>query len=229
MNMKKGNAGVTLLIVLLFIVVIALSVFIVWDKLNNNNNNVLQNNGQNNENNNQQQQHTKVDLSASELQKIEEFINKAENNPFAVITYFNPAELFNDKNTYNTTHYLKYAIQLSDYSVKLTKDQLSLIYGTEEPLVNVYGTSIADISKLLQNKMNYTYSDQILAENFKINEKVNMYLTMISDSMYCELDVISGYAFNGKIYVTVTGNRTLTLTEQNGNYYFYACDGIDGF
>ena len=136
--MKKGNAGVTLLIVLLFIVVIALSLFIVGDKLNDNTNNneVIQNNHNNtignNENiqNNTEVKNDKVDLTAKEIEEIEEFINKGENNPFAIKTYSNPADLFNNKNSYPTSFYLKYAVQLSEYAKRLTEEELTEIRRT---------------------------------------------------------------------------------------------------
>lgn len=219
--MRRGNTGVICLIVILFIAVIILALFIAWEKLNNNNNVVQNNNGQ------QSGVNAKVDLTANELVKIEEFINKGENNPFAIITYSSPSDLFNNKNNEATTFYLKYAIQLSEYSEKLTKDQLALVYGGEVPPVTIYGTLLANIHKFLQSKMNYTYSEQTIKNNFIVNEKINMYITMVSDSIYCELDVLSGYKLNGKIHITLTDNRTLTLTEQNGNYCFYTCEGLD--
>jgi len=136
--MKKGNVGVTLLIVLLFVVVIAMSVFIVWDKLynNSNNNEVVQNNDNNtianNDNtpNNTEVKNEKVDLTLKEINEIEAFINKAENNPFAIKTYSNPADLFNNKNSYTTSSYLKYAVQLSEYAKRLTEEELNKIRRT---------------------------------------------------------------------------------------------------
>jgi len=39
--------------------------------------------------------------------------------------------------------------------------------------------------------------------------------------------VTSGYKYDGKIYVETSSDFTITLTEENGNYYFYASEGLD--
>lgn len=195
------------------------------------NDNQLENNENNNGINNNEGQNKKESLTSEELEYLQEYINKPEINPFIIMGYSNPNEILIDTlpadKFGDNADILRYAFFLSDYSIRLTEEQLNMIeypVGTEHKLIS--GQSMI---KFLKETSNVDVTEEKIMEIYKdyYNEKLNSFIFRISDSIYFEYNIESSYKIGNKYYLTLDkGGRKVTLIKENGNYCFYSCEGL---
>lgn len=190
----------------------------------------------------------KINLSKDEISKLETFINTTENNPFLLLDYNSPEDIFkNEKNKYDTIyspgHILSYAIDCSKYASESTKEQNKVIWkdSNGEAMMGTAVITEEDMIKFFQEKLDYTFSKEILRQNFKsdfYSELNNVYVTRISDAIANPFFIKEGYKQNNKYYLTLQNKYEggglfdryntefieAVLVEKNGTYCFYSCN-----
>lgn len=177
-------------------------------------------------------------LSKEEISKLQEFINKGENNPFVQLYYKNPEDIFNnEKNKLDIARsagkVLSYSFNASKYMRAANQEEKKVVWKGEEAQVSTKVISEDDLIKFFNEKLDYTYSKDTLREAFKsyfYSNLNNSYITTISDALGGDFTIKEGYKENEKIYLTLSNNSEqddkveVVLTEKNGNYYFYSCN-----
>ena len=172
-------------------------------------------------------------VTESEISEIEKFVNDKENQVFALINYNNPADLFTNKyNEHNIGEIIRYSLNESKYAIPSTTDQNKIIWGKNTAEISTKIVEIRDIIKFLNEKINYTYSDNDIRKYFTINSKLDKYVLMVSDTLFTNFKVKSLTKENDKYLVKLSpaeGSITskdidVVLTKENGKYYFYSCN-----
>ena len=218
--MEKKN-GLIVLIIILSILVIGLSGFIIYDKvLSNNKKETEISNKQ--ENNINYVKEEKKKISTEELQNLEIYINKVENNAFILMDYSNPEYIL----AKNNIEILKYSINGSDFSKNATDNQSNIIWNGNEQQVSTRVSTIEDLSSYIKAKTNYEISKEKISNGFNsyFNEELNVYYYLISDSVYEEHKIINGYKINNEYHIILDNNSEVVLLFNNDKYYFYSCN-----
>lgn len=224
----KLKDSITLILVV--IIAIAVGVFVGYKISENSNNKLEQNNNQIENNENNKEQNKKENLTTEELEYLQEYINKPEINPFIIMDYDNPNEILVDslpeEEFGDNADILKYAFDLSDYAKAPTEEQYNVIEPGQQSIKLISSESMI---KFLKETANINVMGENIMQIYKkyYNEKLDMFVFRISDSVYFEHNIESAYKFGNKYYLTLgKDGRIVTLIRENGKYYFYSCDGL---
>lgn len=172
-------------------------------------------------------------VTESEISEIEKFVNDKENQVFALINYNNPADLFtNEYNEHNIGEIIRYSLNESKYAIPSTTDQNKIIWGKNTAEISTKIVEIKDIIKFLNEKINYTYSENDIRKYFSINSTLDKYVVNVSDTLFRNFKITSLTKENDKYLVKLSpaeGSITskdidVVLTKENGKYYFYSCN-----
>lgn len=107
-NIEKKNRKLIILIIILFLLVVGLSGYIVYDKVEDKDVGNLNVDTNNDDNNNDFE---REELTTEEINKLDKYINEVENNAFILMNYSNPEEML----TKNNIEISKYSINASDF------------------------------------------------------------------------------------------------------------------
>ena len=173
-------------------------------------------------------------VTEEEIKEIEKFVNNTENQVFALINYNSPDELFTNKyNEHNISEKLRYSLNESKYAIPTTTEQNKIIWkeNNGDMIISTKVTNISDIIKFLNEKLNYTYSENDIRKYFTIDSELDKYVIMVSDTLFGEFKVKNATKDGNKYNVKLTPKNTITskdidivLTKENDTYYFYSCN-----
>ena len=167
------------------------------------------------------------EVTEDEIAEIESFINDRENYAFTYVGYNNPVECITNEsvvaiNPVKNTTLLRYSIISSKYCESLIDTDL------EKAQLDGFSISVNNLQKYLKEKLNYNFSENEIKENFNYDEKSGKIAYIVSDALFDgEATVTNVEKKDGKYIVNVNrGNSKIivTLTKENDNYYFYACE-----
>ena len=186
---------------------------------NNDRREVLDNNKQDND---ILLEDSKEDLSADELDELESFINKIENNAFILIDYSNPKDIL----TIDNVDVLRYSINSSNFSRNANDNERRIIWNGYDAGVSTRVSSTDDLRLYMEEKTNYQVSFEEIKNAFiqYYNDELNLYYYLISDTLFESHKIVSGYKISNKIYITLDDYSNVVLTYDNNKYYFYSCD-----
>ena len=142
--MKKN-----IIIGVMVVVIVGVLSFIVYQ--NNDRREVLDNNKQDND---ILFEDSKEDLSADELDELESFINKIENNAFILIDYSNPKDIL----TIDNVDVLRYSINSSNFSRNANDNERKIIWNGYDAGVSTRVSSTDDLRLYMEEKTNYQVS-----------------------------------------------------------------------
>lgn len=198
-------------------VVIASLFFLVYQ--NNDRREVLDNNKQDSD---ILFEDSKEDLSDDELDELESFINKIENNAFILIDYSNPKDIL----TIDNVDVLRYSINSSNFSRNVNDNERRIIWNGYDAGVSTRVSSSDDLRLYMEEKTNYQASSEEIKNAFiqYYNDELNLYYYLISDTLFESHKIVSGYKISNKIYITLDDYSNVVLTYDNNKYYFYSCD-----
>ena len=176
-------------------------------------------------------QQVSTSITETEKQQLQVFLNKPENNPWTLLTYTEPKDLFNHTHNIGLNHEVD-AAEILRYSIKLGQ------YGKNQD--NVYGTEPGFVST--QEDMNKFFKDKLYGSNFTNEEiqkafkndynknVIGKYTFWVSDSCMTPVVIESGYKENENSYkLTLNHGQNIKLIKDtNGNYLFYSCEGFNG-
>lgn len=205
------------IIIGVMVVVIASLSFLVYQNINKKE--VLDNNRQDND---ILFEDSKEDLSADELDELESFINKIENNAFILIDYSNPKDIL----TIDNVDVLRYSINSSNFSKDANEEQRKVIWKGNDASVSTRVSSTDDLRLYMEEKTNYQVSFEEIKNAFSqyYNKELDLYYYLISDTLFESHKIVSGYKISNKIYITLDDYSNVVLTYDNNKYYFYSCD-----
>ena len=173
-------------------------------------------------------------VTEAEIKEIEKFVNNTENQVFALINYNSPEELFTNKyNEHNISEMLRYSLNESKYAIPATTEQNKIIWkeNNGEMIISTKVTNISDIIEFLNEKLNYTYSENTIRKYFTIDSELDKYVIMVSDTLFGKFKVKNVTKDGNKYNVKLTPENTITskdidivLTKENDKYYFYSCN-----
>lgn len=179
---------------------------------------------------------TLKELTTSDIEKLESFMNKPHNNMFTVITYKKGGDFLETLKANNRDRsLLKYSISESVYAKKATMEQVKKLYNFKndsEIIGSTYLISESDFIKYLEEQLATLCNDVKLKETFKDywNNELNMYVFTFSDTAFTKAKIISGYKGEfGQYYLNLNHGQKLILMERNdGSIIFESCEGFDG-
>lgn len=205
------------IIIGVIVVVIASLSFLVYQNINKKE--VLDNNKQDND---ILFEDSKEDLSVDELDELESFINKIENNAFILIDYSNPKDIL----TIDNVDVLRYSINSSNFSRNANDNERRIIWNGYDAGVSTRVSSTDDLRLYMGEKTNYQVSTEEIKNAFSqyYNKELDLYYYLISDTLFESHKIVSGYKIGNKIYITLDDNSNVVLTYDNDKYYFYSCD-----
>ena len=205
------------IIIGVMVVVIASLSFLVYQNINKKE--VLDNNKQDND---ILFEDSKEDLSADELDELESFINKIENNAFILIDYSNPKDIL----TIDNVDVLRYSINSSNFSRNANDNERKVIWNGYDAGVSTRVSSTDDLRLYMEEKTNYQVSFEEIKNAFSqyYNKELDLYYYLISDTLFESHKIVSGYRLDNKIYITLDDNSDVVLIYDNDKYYFYSCD-----
>ena len=210
--MKKN-----IVIGVMVVVIVGVLSFIVYQ--NNDRREVLDNNKQDND---ILLEDSKEDLSADELDELESFINKIENNAFILIDYSNPKDIL----TIDNVDVLRYSINSSNFSRNANDNERKIIWNGYDAGVSTRVSSTDDLRLYMEEKTNYQASLKEIKSALSqyYNKELDLYYYLISDTLFESHKIVSGYKIGNKIYITLDDYSNVVLTYDNNKYYFYSCD-----
>ena len=210
--MKKN-----IIIGVMVVVIVGVLSFIVYQ--NNDRREVLDNNKQDND---ILFEDSKEDLSADELDELESFINKIENNAFILIDYSNPKDIL----TIDNVDVLRYSINSSNFSRNANDNERRIIWNGYDAGVSTRVSSTDDLRLYMEEKTNYQVSFEEIKNALSqyYNKELDLYYYLISDTLFESHKIVSGYKISNKIYITLDDYSNVVLTYDNDKYYFYSCD-----
>lgn len=210
--MKKN-----IIIGVMVVVIVGVLSFIVYQ--NNDRREVLDNNKQDND---ILFEDSKEDLSADELDELESFINKIENNAFILIDYSNPKDIL----TIDNVDVLRYSINSSNFSRNANDNERKIIWNGYDAGVSTRVSSTDDLRLYMEEKTNYQVSFEEIKNALSqyYNKELDLYYYLISDTLFESHKIVSGYKIGNKIYITLDDYSDVVLTYDNNKYYFYSCD-----
>ena len=205
------------IIIGVIVVVIASLSFLVYQNINKKE--VLDNNKQDND---ILFEDSKEDLSADELDELESFINKIENNAFILIDYSNPKDIL----TIDNVDVLRYSINSSNFSRNANDNERRIIWNGYDAGVSTRVSSTDDLRLYMEEKTNYQVSFEEIKNALSqyYNKELDLYYYLISDTLFESHKIVSGYKIGNKIYITLDDYSNVVLTYDNNKYYFYSCD-----
>ena len=210
--MKKN-----IIIGVMVVVIVGVLSFVVYQ--NNDRREVLDNNKQDND---ILFEDSKEDLSADELDELESFINKIENNAFILIDYSNPKDIL----TIDNVDVLRYSINSSNFSRNANDNERRIIWNGYDAGVSTRVSSTDDLRLYMEEKTNYQVSTEKIKSALSqyYNKELDLYYYLISDTLFESHKIVSGYKIGNKIYITLDDYSNVVLTYDNNKYYFYSCD-----
>ena len=210
--MKKN-----IIIGVMVVVIVGVLSFVVYQ--NNDRREVLDNNKQDND---ILFEDSKEDLSADELDELESFINKIENNAFILIDYSNPKDIL----TIDNVDVLRYSINSSNFSRNANDNERKIIWNRYDAGVSTRVSSTDDLRLYMEEKTNYQASLKEIKNALSqyYNKELDLYYYLISDTLFESHKIVSGYKIGNKIYITLDDYSNVVLTYDNNKYYFYSCD-----
>lgn len=210
--MKKN-----IVIGVMVVVIVGVLSFIAYQ--NNDRREVLDNNKQDND---ILFEDSKEDLSVDELDELESFINKIENNAFILIDYSNPKDIL----TIDNVDVLRYSINSSNFSRNANDNERRIIWNGYDAGVSTRVSSIDDLRLYMEEKTNYQVSFEEIKNALSqyYNKELDLYYYLISDTLFESHKIVSGYKIGNKIYITLDDYSNVVLIYDNNKYYFYSCD-----
>lgn len=221
--MKKKNLGLIVLIIILSFLVIGLSGYIIYDKFLSNKT-IMEQKTENNNTTATSKDEKRI-LNTEEIKRLETYINNPENNAFVLMEYLYPEEILMK----NNIEILKYSINASNFSKNADENQKKIIWEGAESQVSTRVSSIDDLSTYIAEKTGYKISTDKIKNAFvtHLNEELNLYYYLISDTIFREYRIIDGYEIgyrvNKEIHLMLDDNSEVVLIPDNDKYYFYSC------
>lgn len=164
----------------------------------------------------------KHNLEISELKELEKFINNIENNAFILMNYSKPEDIM----TIENAEILEYSISASNYSKNATENQNKIIWNGSEAQISTKISSLEEIQNFIKEKTDYEVPPDKIKTTFSeyLNEELNLYYYMISDTIYEEHKISDGYKIKNKYYITLDDRREVILILSGTNkFHFHSC------
>ena len=215
--MKSNNKMIFIIVMLIVIIVILLSVLFIQSK-------ILQNNAPSNErqneitNNIQEDDDKEVELTSSELRKIEDILNEEENVRFLYSSYTKMSEV-DLYYVFSRPKYIANEEEIGRYE-ELTNTELT------SPL---YKVSTEEIKNMLTLKFGAEDVKEINKENLTYLEEEDSYYFINSDDMSLEITCTSGTKKNNEYTINyetkedssfeLKGTVTLNIQDSDSSYF----------
>ena len=167
---------------------------------------------------------TKSELTPEEKAYLTNFLNQGENNPWILLNYDEPRDLFKHSNNPTADTILRYSIVLGNYAT-VDNDVFDGEGG--------YVVSQKDMERFFKDKLSENvFTEQEIKEAFKYDydkQKKGMYTFWVTDTSMTPITIENSYKIGNTYYLKLDRGQTLTMIkDNNGNYVFYSCTGFDG-
>lgn len=163
------------------------------------------------------------ELTSEEKQTLEAFLNKPANNPWILINYDNPKDIFTHQNKHSADEILRYSVKLGGF----TKWD-STIWDGEGGNV----ASQEDMNRFFKHYLGENpFTDEEIQKAFKYDynkQKAGMYAFWVTDTSLTPTKIESSDKIENEYYLKLNHGQKVKLIKKDGTYYFYSCEGYDG-
>lgn len=155
----------------------------------------------------------KEDLTGEEQLELEAYFNDLINSQIVFLSFGNPSELFLNKDS--NFPYLSYIISRCEYAEDIT-----------DGYIPKYSITFDNIKKVLNEKMNYRYSDDEIKSFFVslFSDTEDIYI-ILGGGAGAISSMIDGYKIGNEYYITLDNGAIVSLRKVNDNYYFFSSTG----